>query len=137
MLLLKGSTPMPWPFRPEHSAPTSVTLGSSLVGAAKTPTTGNTWGLSWVPGHCTPLFVLLLEAVYQRRTLGLKTSVSVPVTSGNVPRVVPSLRSIAICGLLPAHPITAVLVSASISIPRLSHPGVGKVATMAAAPLFV
>src|SRR5262249_29234509 len=127
---------MPCPFRPEHSTPTSVAIGGWLVGAAKTPTTGKELVTSF--GQLsTLLIVFALEPVYQRRTLGLKASISVPVISGKVARMLPLLRSISICGVGAAHPIIAVLVSASISIPRGSHPVVGKVATMAAAPLCV
>src|SRR5262245_11313419 len=136
MVLAKGSTPMPCPFRPEHATPTRVAMWLGFLGAANTPTTGKELVVSCGQAS-TLLIVFELEAVYQRRTFGLKTSISVPVISGNVARMVPLLRSISICGVGAAHPIIAVLVSASISIPRGSHPVVGKGATMAAAPFCV
>src|ERR687888_1587609 len=126
---------MSCPLVPEHSAPTRVAFSPSFLGAANTPTTGKTCGLAALPGHCTPLLVLLLDAVYQRRRLGLKYSVSVPVTPGNVAKtLILPVRSTSTCPPSAAHPTIAVFVSGSMSMPRVRQLGpMVKVVTMAAA----
>src|SRR4030095_8149941 len=82
--------------------------------------------------------VLLLEAVYQRRGFELKYSVSVPVAGKAVRLVISPLRSISTCAPGAAHPIIAVFVNGSMSIPRVKQLGPRtKVFTIAPAAVFV
>src|SRR5262245_13678676 len=127
---------MSWPLVPEHSSPTLL-AALFFVAAAKTPTTGITPAA--LVGQFRLLATLLLEAVYQRRRLGLKYKVSVPFTPGNVvSTLILSVRSTSTCAPGAAHPTSAVFVRGSISMPRVRQLGpIFSVFTMAAAPLFV
>src|SRR4029077_15635219 len=130
---------MSCPFVPEHSPPTSVAGWLSFLGAANTPTTGITEGVAAFAGQLSTAKVLLLEAVYQRRRLELKYSVSVPVTgNGGAKGLMSSLSSILTCPPGAAHPIMAGFVSGSMSMPRVRQSGPKiLVCTMAPAPVFV
>src|SRR5438093_10381081 len=129
---------MSCPFVPEHSPPTSVASWLGFLGAANTPTTGITEGVAAFAGQLSTAKVLLLEAVYQRRRLELKYSVSVPVTGkGGAKGFMSSLSSIHTCPSGAAHPITPVFVSGSTSMPRVRQLGPKiLVCTMAPAPVF-